>query len=198
MDKIKITKAQEKILMIVGVVSLAFLIFILFIYLPSRRQLVRLKNEFYGIESEIENIKKATGEGRSLEENITILKARLDELDKKFPAKEEVILRELSDAAARYDIAVTALKPQKKKVIKDIDGISIMIKDCQVQEMPVSLSLKASYKTLGEFLKFLKDQTPVFVRIDNVRMAKGSDKMSAIIDVELNLNSYLIIYSEAK
>ncbi len=192
MNKLRITKRQKKILMIVGVVTFAFVVFILFIYLPSQRELIRLKNEYYKTESEIMNIKRSAGEGKSLEENIGLLKKKFDALNNKFPAKEEVILRALSEAAAKCDIEVMNLKPHRKRVIQEIGSISIKMKDSYVQEMSVAMSLKGSYRRLGEFFRYLKEDLPVFARVDDVRLAKRSDDISGLLEAEVDLNTYLI------
>ena len=104
MEKIIITKEQKKILMIVGIVGCAFLIFVIFIYLPLRREFRQVKGEFYRIESEVSEIKKAGGEGRSLEASIASLNNNLNIINRKFPEKEEAILRELSGLLGRLGI----------------------------------------------------------------------------------------------
>lgn len=192
MDKGKITKRQKKILVIVGVVGSAFIIFIAFIYIPMRAELARLKDEFYKLEAEISQIKKLAKEGESLEEAIVSLKDRLDAINKKFPEKDEVILRELSGLAAELGIEVVSIRPQKKKVIQEIGSRPIGIKECLVQEMPVSMTLRASYRALGEFFKILKEDFPIFVRVDNVRIVRAGDKQTGVLDAELNLDTYLI------
>src|SRR3989338_5405686 len=145
MDRKTITKRQKKILVIVGIVGSAFIIFIALIYLPLRAELARLKNEFYKLESEISQIKKVAREGESLEEAIVSLKGRLETINKKFPEKDEVILRELSGLAAKLGIEVVSIRPQKKRMIQEIGDRPIGIKECLVQEMPVSMNLRASY-----------------------------------------------------
>lgn len=192
MDRMRITKRQKKIFVIVGIVGSAFAVFILLIYLPLRSELAQLKNEFYKIESEVNEIKKIAKEGETLEEAIASLKDKLVSIDNKFPEQDEVILRELSGLASRLGIEVVSIKPQKKKTIQEINQAPVSIKGCSVEEMPVSMSLKAPYKTMGEFFKILKDDFPVFVRVDTLRMGKSGDKAKNILNVDLNLDTYLI------
>ena len=70
--------------------------------------------------------------------------------------------------------------------------VLIFLIGCLIQEMPISMSLAASYKTLGEFLKNLKESASSFVRVDSVRIGKTSDMSSTLLNVNLNLNTYLI------
>ncbi len=191
MQNIEITKRQKKIFMFVGIVALTFAVFIIFIYLPTKRHLVQLKDEYFVLQNEINEFNKSIGEGKPLEQAILSLRNRLETLDKKFPEKEEIVLRELSALAENLSIEISSIRPEKKKEIKEIENTPIDIKGCIVQEMPISMNLRTSYKTLGEFLKVLKEAFPVFIKIDNVRITKTADKNSPLLDVSLSLNTYL-------
>lgn len=192
MDRTRITKRQKKIFVMAGIVGGAFAVFIVLIYLPLRSELAQLKNEFYKIESEINQIKRIAKEGETLEEAIAALKDRLNSMDDKFPKQDEIILRELANLASRLGIEVVSIKPQKKRAIQEINQAPVSIKGYSVEEMPVSMNLKAPYKTMGEFFKILKDDFPVFVRVDALRMGKSPDKTRNILNAELNLDTYLI------
>ena len=186
------TKRQKKILVIVGMVGGSFLIFAAFIYLPLTKQLAGLKTEYSAVEFEVSQIKKAAGEGRPLEEAIVSLNERLKMLDKTFPEKEEAILRELSNLLSKLGLEVSSLKPQRKEVLKAIGDSPVNIRGCYVHEMPVSIKLKTYYKTLGEFFRILKEDFPVFVSIESVRMNRARESASGLLNVDLNLNTYLI------
>ncbi len=95
MENAGITKRQKKILEIVIIIAAAFALFVIFIYLPLRREFVKVKGEFQTTEAEVNHIRKMAGGKKSLEETILSLKSRLDMLDKKFPKEDEVVLREL-------------------------------------------------------------------------------------------------------
>lgn len=191
MGKLEITRNQKKILMIVSAVGLTFIIFTIFVFLPLRREFAQLKNKLYAVEAEINQIKRAGGEGRSLEEAIGLLKERYDIMCNKFPEKEEIVLRELPNLVARLGIDVSSFRPQRKRTIQELSGSPINIKGHYVQEMPIAMSLKTYYKTLGEFFRILSEDFPIFIRVDNVSMGKA-DKSTGLLSVDLNLNTYLI------
>ena len=192
MQKIEITKRQKKIFKIAGIVVSAFAVFIIFIYIPAEKKLARLKSEYLTIQAEINEFNKSIGEDKPLEEVILSLKNRLEALDKKFPEKEEVVFRELSTLAENLGIEVLSVRPEKKRVINEIENTPVSIEGCIIQEMPISMSLRTSYEMLGEFLKNLKEGSSSFIRVDSVRISKTGDNASAILDVSLNLNTYLI------
>lgn len=191
MPKIEITKNQKKIAAIGGMVALTFIIATIYVYLPLRRHFLELKAKLYVVENEINQIKKAGGEGKSLEEAIAFLKERYDVMSNKFPEKEEVVLRELSNLAARLEMDVSSVRPQRKRIVQDLNDVLIRIEGCYVQEMPISMSLKTYYKTLGEYLKILNTDFPIFVRVDGISMMKA-DKATGLLNVELNIDTYLI------
>ena len=196
MPNIVITKRQKKILLAVGIVTVALVFFVIFIYIPMKKRLIESKDKLYAVEADIQKIREIAGEGTSVEGAISALKHKLEDLDEKFPEKEEVILRELSGLASRLDIEVVSTKPQKKRCINEIKGIPISISACVVQEMPISMSLKATYKSLGDFIKALTEDFVIFVAVDNVRMDKPIDNAQRLLNIELELHAYLMTPSD--
>lgn len=188
MNPIAVTEAQKKILIIMGIVILAFIVFIVFIYLPLRRESIRIRKEYHAIEAEVNQIKKTAGQGKSLEESIVMLRKKLDAMNAKLPEKEEVVIRELSNALTNLGIEVVSIKPQRKAPLAEGGGI----RGASVQEMPISISLKTSYKTLGEFFRLVREDLPVFLRADTVRMSKAPGKDTNLLTVDVHLNSYLV------
>jgi len=192
MKRIVITGAQKKILIVAGIVIAALAIFLRAAYLPMKQEAERLKREIGVIESEIAAIRQMAGEGRQLEAAIGALKTRLDALNAMFPDREEVILRELSAATTRLGIEVVSMRPQRKRAIKDIDGAAIGIAASSVQEMSVSLNVKTNYRSLGDLFKVLREGLPVFVKVEAVTITRIGDIRSGLLNVDLNLNTYLI------
>ncbi len=66
-----------------------------------------------------------------------------------------------------------------------------VIKGCSIQEMPISLSLKTSYRKAGEFFMALKQDFPIYVRVNSIRIKKIQDK-SEFLDIDIHLDAYLV------
>lgn len=193
MEKIHLTDIQKRIFILAGIITLSFFIFAVLIYIPANRKMVQLKTEFTRLEEETKRLKKYVGEGQSLEQIIVSLNNRLDKLHVRFPEKEEVVLRELSALASGLGIEVLSIKPDRKKVLQSINEEQVAIKDCVVQEMSVAINMKTSYKVLGEFIRRIKEDFPVFIKVDSVQMEKVSDDYNSnILNVNMNVDSYLI------
>lgn len=191
MQPIIITKEQKKILLIVGIVVLIFILFILFAYLPLRSKQNRLKREINSIESDIEKIRKIAKDSSSIEGAIVVLKNKLESLNSKFPSREEYVLRMLSELAAKMNIEVSSMTPQKKKIVSEISSSSVRVRDASIQEMSVAMNFRTNYKTLADFLKILEEDFPVSLRVESVRMSHRSNT-TATLDVNLELDAYLI------
>ncbi len=192
LERLAITQQQKKILLIAGIFALSFIVFIVLIYVPSQKYLEHLRGELTKTESEIAQIRTMIGENKPLEEAIRLLQLRLEAIDKRFPDKEETTLRELSALAVRCGLAVDSLRPSRKQTVTDVGGTPIHIRGCFVQEMPVMLSLHGSYRALGEFFRILKDDFPVCVRVNALRITKGENKDAAALSAEAELDTYLI------
>lgn len=191
---IKITKRQQKIFTVVSVIIAVFLIFITFIYLPMRRELTILKKEYGKIESETKEARIIAGEGRSLEDAIGALKTRIDSMNKQFPSKEEGILRALSERAESFKIKVTNMNPEKKRIVQEIGVAPVNIRDCVVQEMALTMNLKTDFMTFGRFARSLKEDFPVWIKMDSVRMesASGDKEKHPLLNIEVKMRAYLI------
>ena len=192
MDKIAITRRQKRILTIVGIVGAAFVIFAVFIYIPSQRELARLKREYASAETEVGRIKGTDGSRMSLEEAIISLDARFKTLGIKFPEREEAMLRELSGLLSKLGMEVVSFRPQKKQIIRTVGNSQINIKDRCVFEMPIAITLNTRYKTLGEFFNILEVEFPVFLSAENVQMRTSSQDSPGLLNVDLNMKAYLV------
>lgn len=197
MERIFITREQRKIFTAVGIVAILFALFVVFVYLPDRQKLIRLKEELRAAEAEIARIKNVSGEGESLEKAMESLRKDLVALDAKFPDKEELILRELSVVASRLGIEVSALRPKKKRAVTEMKGVPVSLTGYTVQEMSVSMSLRATYKKLGEFFAALSEDSAIFVRVNNVNIQKIPDNAKGKLNAEVGLDTYLMIPLEA-
>lgn len=187
------TKSQKKAMISLLAMALIFIIVIAFVYIPMRRELNRTRAEYGSIEKEIASIKNAAGEGKSLDEIIAALRARLTQLENRFPEKEEIILQNLSERARDLKIDLNNTSPNKKRIVADIDCSALNKKGCILQEMAITMNMKTDFRTFAEFMKSLKDDFPFYIRLDSARLVKQSgDDKHPILDIEIKLRAYLI------
>ena len=187
--KFKLSGSREKIIVLTAIIVSAFIVFFKFIYLPHSNELEKLKKDASALESEISGIKAEANGGQSLEGTIIKLQNRFVELENKFPQKEEVILRELPAFAQKAGIEIRSMNPGKKQKLKDLAGKPVVMEGCSVEEMNVSIDIRAPYRTVGEYIRMLKEDFPAFVRVVSVGMAKED---ASNLKVNLSLAFYLV------
>lgn len=190
---ITLTKKQIKILILGSIAAFTFAIFIYFIYVPATKKLAKLKHDYASTQAELADLKKMIGEDKPLEQAILYLREKLKTYERKFPEKDEDVLRLLSAQAEKGGVDILSMTPGKKRPIKDVGGVSISVKDYTVEEMQISLNVKAQYKKLGEFLKTLKEDIPIFIRVGDVTMSSSGDKTNETLSISLSLTAYLLV-----
>lgn len=189
LKNIKLSDSTIKIAISIGIIILAFLIFIWLIYIPHKHALDMLKAEVQATDRDILAIKAQAGAGESLETAIEGLRKYLARLENKFPSKEEVALRELSALAQKSGIDITSMSPMKKQPVKDIGNKPISIEGYRIEELNVAIDITAGYRSVGEYIRMLKDDCPVFIRINNITMSGGG---SPGLRVNLVITVYLL------
>lgn len=176
----------------VAVIGGAFLLFIFLLYIPTLHGLSSMRGDYDRISSEIAQMKNMDGGGKSLEETIAKLNKRLDVLNSMFPSKEEGVLRLLSQTASNLKINVTSMTPEKRHIVQEIGGASVNIKECAIQEMGIKMSVKSDYKAFEEFVRTVREDFPVYVKFDSVRMEKTSNDKHPVLNIDVEMHTYLI------
>lgn len=189
---IKFSPSQKKITIIGLAILLAFLVFWLFIYLPSKNTVKRIKSELISADNEIGEIEAAISEAKTADEGIRLLKQRYQELNNKFPPGEEDSLRMLSDFAKKLNIEITSIKPGgSKRPFLDEDNKNVEIEGKTCQIVSVSIEMSCLYKDLVEYLQTLKESLPAFMSIEKLKISK--DKLlTKKLNITLDLNLYLL------
>jgi Tfp pilus assembly protein PilO len=185
----KISKGRKKIFILIGVAFAVFTVFAVMLYLPTKRRLDRLRSEYMSIQREINEFRTSVGDSRPLADIVINMQKKLDSFKDIFPEREELVLRELPAMAAKVGAEITSIRPSPKRAIKDVGGTPVAIRGCIVQELQVSVTLRAQYKALGEFFRILKNSFPIFVRVDNFQIGKGQGN---VLDVSMSLVTYTI------
>ena len=180
-----------KINIIAGISVAAFIIFWVFLYIPSKKTIKKLKEELGIVQGQIRQIEGNFGEGGKLGDWIILLEKRYKALDSKFPEKEEEALGALSDLAKQHKIEIRSIQSQPKTFFLDKDAKKIDIEGKVCQIFRVSMELSASYQDLVEYIDALKESLPAYVTIESLRVNKSSSG-SLKLNVALNVALYLL------
>lgn len=187
----KLTSAQNKIIIAVIIVIGIFLLFWAFVYSPSRGNLARIKSELAVVESQLRQIETMFDQSKGREEGIRALKEKFQELNDKFPAKEEEGFTMLSDFAKNMNIELASVKMQPKTDLLDENNAKIEIEGKTCQVVAVNIEMRCYYKDLVGYLEALRISSPVFNVIEGLSVSKDPSG-SARLNVSLNLDMYLL------
>ncbi len=187
-----VTAVQKRILISGFIVAAACVIFWIFVYLPSKETVSEIKEELAGIQRQIDEIKVIVGEDRSLEESITMSRERFEELDAKFPAKEEESLEKISEFSRQLNIELLAIRPKPKKAFVSADNDSLSLEGKACQNLFVSIRIKCRYEDLVEYIKLLKAELPSLVTVEKLDIVIDRTKRSEGLSINLGFNFYLV------
>ena len=185
------TRSQKKIIFRSLVTISVFLILWLFIYLPAKKEVKRIKLELSRVEGEIKNIASIAGKTIK-DEGIKSMHERLQALNNKFPAKEEEALRLLSNFAKKLNIGLISIKPKPKEIFLDEDDQELKIEEKTCKIVFISVRMRSDYENLVKYIETLKDNLPGFITIEELNIAKYKFQNTARLEITLDFNLYLL------
>jgi len=183
---------QMRTNIIAAIFVLAFLITLIFLYLPSTRKINNLKNKLSVVQSRIRKIEGIFNAGGEMKKGREMVEVRYRLISSKFPSKEEEALGMLSDIAKNFNSEVYSVSSRPKEFILDKNGKRLEVKGKFCQTILISMKIKASYRDLIEYIDALKESLPAYITIESLTMRKdvsGSSKLH----VNLSLILYLLV-----
>lgn len=186
-----INPGDKKILIITGIcVSIIFL-FWAFIYFPANRKLCFLKSELAAIRIEIAQIESRGGkEGRDIAKMVEELQKDFKAAMLKLPDKEEEALRFISTEASKLGIDIVSMQPGSKRSSLDANNNPMYLEGKQCFELPISIEIRGLYKSIGEYLRILREVSPALIKIETVRIQKNENiapRLNANLELALCL-----------
>lgn len=187
----KLDEGQRKIIIAIAIVLVAGWGFIQFIYLPQRGKLKQLRSELTAITTKLEAALTKLEIAGSAEDGIRAMKAELALLEQKLSTRERVssVLKQLSEQAERFKINVLSISPQAPGPYLDSKGAPIRIGEFGCEKLPIKIDMQCRYRTLGEYLKALRDELETLVTVDGLKVNKDKD-ISPLLKVELIVTTY--------
>lgn len=169
-----INPKDKKILIIAGICISIILLFWAFIYFPANKKLRILKAELNSIKGEIAQIESRGGgkEGYDIAKMIESIQKDFNAAMQKLPGQEEETLRFLSDKANKLGLDIVSMQPSPKRPLLDVNNNPVFLENKQCVEMSIAIQISGLYKSIGEYLKILRDQSPALIKVEGVRIQK--------------------------
>jgi hypothetical protein len=191
LPKIEITRNQKQIIIMSAAVLFVFLLFWVFLYYPSSKEISSLKNELISTEQQIKGIEIFLSGSQSRDEAIRKLKERQLYLSNKFPDKEEESLRLIPEIARKMNINVVSLQPGQRSEFLDEAGKQVLIDGKKASYLPISMEVVCFYKDMVKYLTELKSILPAFVSVINLN-ARKEERLNGKVCSTIGFNLYLL------
>ncbi len=169
-----------------------FLLFWVFLYFPSSKEIAGLKNEFILTQQQIQGIEMLLSGSQSRDEAIRILKARQLYLSNKLPQQEEESLRLIPEIARKMNINVVSLQPGSRSEFLDEAGKQVIIDGRTANYLPITLEVVCFYKDMVNYLTELKNILPAFISVVSLNIGKDN-QLNGKVHSTIGFNLYLLI-----
>lgn len=174
---------KQQIFYLAAGVLIFILFFWIFIYAPANRKLSRIKQKLAYTENQIADI-AGIAQGRDLSEAMAKLNKDLIRSASRLPLRRETVTNYLSDNAARFNIDV------KNMVLAQNRAITGKIPGLEIDETPITMTLTADYRSLGDFLNSLTNDESMLIILKKLEI-QGAGEGRTKLDITLKVNAYL-------
>ncbi|MDP2923584.1 MAG: hypothetical protein Q8O30_07715 [Candidatus Omnitrophota bacterium] len=185
------TVSQKKILIIVGAGIFTFLIFLLFIYLPTQATLKRLKAQLAEIEAQQQEVEIIASGGKTIEEGIRLLKERYNTLNGYFPVTEEETLKLIINLAKDMKVDIDSIEPREKVIFVDENNTAQQIEGKTCYKIPVSMKMRCSYKDFVGYTEALRKSLAAFITVEKLQIEKNHEDVKKL-NIYVEINVYLL------
>ena len=192
LPKIDITQNQKNIIVMSASGLFVLLLFWVFLYFPSSKEISSLKNELISTEQQIQGIEMLLSGSQSRDEAIRVLKTRQLYLSNKFPRGEEDSLRMIPEVARKMNIEVVSLQPGLRAEFLDENGKQVIIDGKTANYLPITMEVVCFYKDMVSYLTELKNILPAFISVVNLNVKKD-DRLNGKVRSIIGFNLYLLI-----
>ncbi|MEW6075016.1 MAG: hypothetical protein AB1530_01780 [Candidatus Omnitrophota bacterium] len=180
---------KKTIISQLAVVSV-LLVFWLFIYLPRRNAVVKMKAELAVLNNQIKAIEGMMDNAKTLDEGLIRLKVHYKEVNR-FPLQEEETVRLISEYAHRLNIAVRSLKTQPRVAFFTAQEQLSGAGKGQYQSITAVVELNSSYAALVRYIQILQKSLPAFITIEKLQVSQDTNG-SKDLHSEMILRLYLL------
>jgi Tfp pilus assembly protein PilO len=186
---------DRKIIAAAAGISLLFLIFFVFVFIPKQRSIGVLKSHLKSVEEQIGLTEAMLGNLERLGPVLASMQQELTSFENKLLDKKQIssAISEVSSRAKSYGVEVIEIKPEKPQPLLDEKKQPIYIDKLCLECIKFSLQLRASYKAIAEYIKRIQDSDKVLASIEEVDISKPNAS-----DPELSVRLIINVYATDK
>lgn len=175
--------------MAIPVISGVLLFLVLFFVMlaPTRRELSEKRKKWRALEVQL-----VAGRTKlsSFRMDKATVEAKVEDLRRRIPPKSptSAILEELTKRGKQLNIDFVSITPQQ------LQRDTTIAPDCEV--LPISINMKATYKSLGEYLGQIENLQSSFATVSDFQVAKD-ERTYPKLAVTMRINTYILKKDES-
>jgi len=192
MQNIEITQSQKRIMVIAGIIALVFFIVWLFMFLPEKSSVDKMKAELAGTEAQIQDIELQISKTKTLSQGIRSLEIRRQVLENKFPKDAGEAFNGLFRLAGEFKIKIVSLRSTPKKPFLDENGKEVMVEGKRCEMISLNLVMKGSYEDLIKYRESMEKDLPGFVSLDSFSIVRNALAPEEKLMITWGFNLYFL------
>ncbi len=185
------TKNKRTAALVIGGIAI-FLVLFLVILAPTRGELAVKKKKWRELETQLLA-------GRSKLDNFKVdksaVEAKVEELRRRLPPKSptSAILEELTKKGRQLNIDFVSISPLSEEPLSQLQQDAVSMLKCKV--LPISISMRATYKSLGEYFGLIDNLESSFATVSEFRVTKDERTFPKLI-VDMKVYTYVLEEAE--
>ena len=186
--KFTVTKKQQNILFVFGIVFLTVVIIFVFIYKPKETEAIRLKGNLKAVDTSLKDIHAIVGENSDLGKGILKLRDESKVFEAKFIRPEDVsnLIETLSSDARGHGLELISMNPSEFSACHDLKGKPIKFDDLECHSISVEMHLVGSYRQIIDYLDTLENKNTLQLMVERFNIDRQDDpnRLKAYIAVD--------------
>ena len=185
--KFTITKKQQNILFIFGVVFLTIFIAFVFIYKPKETKAKKLSQDLKTVEASLKNIHAIVGADSDLGKGILRLRDESKTFEAKFIKPETVsdLLETLSGEARSEGLEIVSMQPSEFVTSYNVQGKAIRFDDMECNKISIEMNLLGNYRDIISYMDMLENKNSLKFKIERFSINRQ--------DNSSRLRTYIVI-----
>jgi hypothetical protein len=192
MQKIEPTRAQKRILWMGAIIALMFIFVWLFMFLPAKASVNKMRTELAFNETQIREIENDISKFGTLAQGIQTLESRRLALENKFPMEVGESLKKLSKLVKDFNIKIISVTLSPKKTLLDENAKEVSLDGKKCELISVMMVMKGSYVDLIRCREHMQEGLPGFLNLEFLDIVRTLNAAQEKLTITWGFNLYFL------
>ncbi|MFH1867732.1 MAG: type 4a pilus biogenesis protein PilO [Candidatus Omnitrophota bacterium] len=182
---------EKRSIVIIISLSVLFVVFIIFAYIPKQTKVARLKRNLTSLEQQIDLTQTMLGDIEKLSYILAGMQKDLASFEGRLLSTKNIssVISELSSTARLCTVDVVSIKPHESTPLLDDDLNPVSLEASPISEIKIELKLLASYRSLADYVRKIQESLKLLATIEDVTISRKQD-MAPKLDIKLTISIY--------